>query len=511
MDVAHAIPADLDEVLEECYNDTALFAKTLFPELFFAQFTELHDQIFELIDSGAPKIAIAAPRGLGKTTIARTVAAKGILYRDKRFIPYIGQSATIAEMHTEGLKRELRSNNDVRDLFGDVKTVDYSDLGLDDTFSKLCWAAFGECLVMPRGAHQQIRGQLWGKYRPDLIIIDDLENKDEIQNEENRRKLRDWFFSDLMKCISRYDRNWRFIYIDTLKHEDSLLQRLLDSSDWESLHLSVCDENYKSLAPSYMTDEEIAHEVEVHREEGILDIFAMEYMNLATSKEDASFKQEYFKYYNESELLLRGDAVESVVIVDPAKTKKIQSAPTAIVGIGLDYSRAMICVRDVINERLYPDQIYDQSFGMAERLGARVLAIEVTSLNEFITQPVRNKMMHEGVYFELVELHARGGTSEKGKIERIKSLVPYYRQGFVYHNRTSCRDLEQQLLAFPRSKRWDVMDATAYIVELMQLGERFFEAKPKDGKLSEDYYDTEDEFAELENSYDPPLTGWRRV
>jgi len=230
---------------------------------------------------------------------------------------------------------------------------------------------------------------------------------------------------------------------------------------------------------------------------------------LKTLAQDASFKQEHFRYYSEGDLLLRGDAVENVVIIDPAKTKKIQSAKTAIVGIGLDYTRAMVCIRDIINEKMYPDQIYDQGFNMANRLSAGVLAVEVTSLHEFITQPIRNMIMREGVFFELVELHARGGTMEKGKVERIKSLIPYYRQGFMYHNRNCCRELEQQLLAFPKSRFWDIMDAVAYIVELMHLGERFFSAKPKDGKLEDDYYDTEDEYAELEQSYDPPLTGWR--
>ena len=73
-------------------------------------------------------------------------------------------------------------------------------------------------------------------------------------------------------------------------------------------------------------------------------------------------------------------------------------------------------------------------------------------------------------------LKARGGTpeGEKGKIKRIGALSPYYRQGYVYHNRNNCAKLEGQLLSFPRSGLVDVADATAYIIEVLELGGRYF-------------------------------------
>jgi hypothetical protein len=34
--------------------------------------------------------------------------------------------------------------------------------------------------------------------------------------------------------------------------------------------------------------------------------------------------------------------------------------------------------------------------------------------------------------------------------------------------------LEQQLLSYPKSKRWDVMDAFAYVIEILEMGLRYF-------------------------------------
>ena len=150
---------------------------------------------------------------------------------------------------------------------------------------------------------------------------------------------------------------------------------------------------------------------------------------------------------------------------------------------------------------MYPDEIYDALFGMALMLDAKVLGIEETSLNEFIKQPIKNEMFRRGTFYELVWLKARGGM-KKG--HRVKELVPYYRGGYIYHN-ASCagiKKLEQQLLMFPRSALWDLMDAEAYLIEMLELGERYF--SPAD-----DLKDDEAEFKGI--SYDKPIDNWRTV
>lgn len=456
------------------------------------------------IDSGHQKICIAAPRGLGKTSLARALVEKSILFRDYEFIPYISNSETIATMQTENIKRELLSNREIRRIFGSVQ-INADDPELDDSFSKQSWVAFGSSLVMPRGAGQQVRGLLYKNFRPQLIVIDDLEKKEELENPENRRKLKEWFYSDLLKCVDRYSNKWRIIYIDTLKHYDSLLQELLTDPEWYSLRLDLCDDNYVSQAPHLISTEELKREVESHRAKGMLDVFYMEYRNLPISKEDATFRQEYFKYYEERDL--DNKVVENVVIVDPAKTANMHSADSAIVGIGIDYSHNAIYIRDIVSGKFFPDDLYDELFAMRRRLNAHVVGIEVTGLEEFIKQPITNEMLRRGPAdaFEPVWLKARGGApdGEKGKIKRIGSLSPYYRQGWIFHNKSNCAKLEAQLLSFPRSGLVDVADATAYVIELLELGGRYFTAPDYDPN------ELEDEFSSLE--YDAPLEDWRIV
>lgn len=488
------------DILAECYVDDMKFAKTFFPESFNGPFTDLHTQIFELIQSDAPYVCIAAPRGIGKTTISRTKAAKNILYRDSFFIPYVSKSHDSALLQTENLKRDLTSNNEINKIFGPVKTKLPGE-EFQESFSKKSWVGY-ETLVMPRGAQQQIRGLVYNNHRPDLFIIDDLEDDEQIDSTDYRSQIKVWFHSVLLKAISRYHHNWRIIYIDTLKHEDSLLQELLDSKRWESIRLELCDDDCNSYVPEIMSTEELKEEYDYHEQNGMLDVFYREYRNLPVAGKDAVFQKEYFRYYDPLDIA-GNRAIEFMVIVDPAKTVKLHSADSAIVGIGVDTTKNAIYVHDIDAGKFYPDDLYDRAFSMCARLGAHVLAVEETSLNEFIKQPIKNELVKRRAPVELIWLKARAGEKdEKGKDKRIASLAPYYRSRSVFHNPAVCGILETQLLSFPRAKRKDVMDATAYVVELLDMGDRYFE--PPEIEPDEE---EEDLYEGLE--YDEPLAGWR--
>jgi len=521
-----------EEILQACYHSTPLFCRTFFSDRFYTPFNDLHEQIFDLIDArdskGRPayrKIAIAAPRGLGKTSIlAMGYVAKAIAYRDHAFAVVISQSATAAIMQTENLKRELLGNKLFTHAFNQGHSIKPEKGEFEESFSKDTWVAKLRCkepgyygtMILPRGSGQQIRGVLFGSARPSLLIFDDLEDKETINNEDIRADRKRWFFGDAMKTIDRYSPdNYQALYIDTVKHEDCLLLSLMESSDWETLNLSACDETYKTLAPSYMTQVDLDKLIKVARDEGTLDVFAMEYMNEPISREKASFKQEYFKYYDEgTEGLQKNKNVENVVLLDPAKSQSEHGARSAMVCWGVNTMTGNLYIRDIVEGMFAPDNMYAELFSMALRNNAQVIGYEITGLNEFITYPLEDAMLRAGYRFELVPLQARQGSGEysgrgKGKVGRIAALVPYYRKGLIYHNGSCTAALEQQLLSYPKSKRWDIMDAAAYIVEMLAKGERFYcpffqgngESLVKAGERST----PEAEYLELEKQYEPAL------
>jgi hypothetical protein len=223
LNTAQNIQSGLSEAMVACYRSTRTFAKTIFPERFHLPFSSLHQRIINILDDDSIQLAaIAAPRGFGKTSLVNLAyPAKKILFREKKFIVPVSCTADQAMLQAENLKRELLTNKEIVNLFGEMRT---------ETFSKETWITASGTMVMPRGAGQQIRGFLFGRFRPDLIILDDLENSKEVDNPENRKKLKQWLFSDVLNSVDRSLNNWKILMIGTILHEDSLLANLIEGN-----------------------------------------------------------------------------------------------------------------------------------------------------------------------------------------------------------------------------------------------------------------------------------------
>ena len=452
--------SETEEILHLCAHDTKMFAKVFFPDRFFREFSAPHDEIFHLLDDDSvQKLAIAAPRGCGKTSLINLAyAGKRLLFQDSKYTVPVSLSHASASEQSDNLKDALETNEMILKIFGPQKTTRWAT----DR-----WAMKNGGMVKPRGAGQQVRGMLYNNARPDLFLIDDIEDDESVMNKDRRDNLHNWLLSALLNTVDRGKNEWRAIFIGTVLHEDAGLVRLMEDPSWKHLRLELCGDDEKSNFPEIMNTDRVKALIEEHRQNGKLDVFYREYRNLSISTEDSDFKQEYFRYYEESEL--KTENVENIVIIDPAKTVKVASDFTGIAGVGIDTQSNKIYIRDIVEKKMHPDEIFEAAFTMCRKLGANILGVEVTSLNEFITYPLRNEIIRRGLPIQLVELKARGK-----KEERIASLVPFYRSGLIYHNKSIIGPLEAQLLAFPRARHDDVMDAVAYFIEMLDMGDKYF-------------------------------------
>lgn len=477
------------QLIAEAGQSTKTFASTFLPSYFDRPFASITDRIFQAIDDPSKqKVVIAAPRGWGKTSIdALAFPARHICYRLKHFIAHVSNTADDAVRKAGNLRRALVTE-DVK--AGDIIPTVFGDLKGDPWGAQQFVA--GQTLVLPRGSGQQIRGLNYFGHRPDLIIVDDLEDAEAVMNEDRRQKLKEWFFADLMNSVDRSKKDWKVVVIGTVLHEASLLVQLLKDDTWERITISLCSDDLKSNWPEYMTDDQIEELYRSYANQGQADTFAREYQNKPISGLDAVFKPDYFQHYEPSSLVDNKD-VYFCTIVDPAKTVKLTSADSAIVTVGVDLVAHKIFFHDCTAGKMHPDELLDAMFDHVTRHNSRILAVEVTSLNEFITQPIKNEMRRRNVHPNFVELKARDK-----KENRVAQLAPFYRQGYVFHNKNVSQKLELQLMSFPRSELWDVMDAFAYTIELMELDERYFYADEVPG---------EDEFSGLEE--DETMPDWR--
>lgn len=478
----------------ECARSTRVFAEQIMPHWVPVEMSKLHLSILDLLDDMTQsKVAVMGPRGAGKTSLLDVVyAGKEICFEQTKFIVPISNSYEVASMQTDNLRRELATNKAIHTLFGKMTAV--GNEGMREMYGKRAWVAkmqrrtdsgevyYHKCLVMPRGEGQQIRGLLFDGQRPHRLLIDDLSDRRTIHNEEVREKRFQWFYSDVLHCVNQlYDDGHRFFYIDTLKHADDLLPRLMkDEDDWAALTLPICDQQYQTKFPDIFPQWYIDKLVADARRTGTLTQLAMEMMCIPVNPESQGFKEEQFIPYDELEAMLNHHPyVKNVVIVDPNKGGDTSEA--AIVVVGIDIVTNTIYVRDVWAEKCMPDRLYDTAVEMAMKYNAEVLGVEVTGLKAHISQPMQNALAAAGIgrRCKFVELHARKGEGEfsgrgGGKKARILSMQPYYARGAVRHNKAKTGKLELQLLNHEGGGMVDCADALGYTPQIMEQGKLYF-------------------------------------
>ncbi len=487
----------LKPVLAKSRRSLRTFARAFFPNRFTRRFNSIHDEFFRLVDDDSlPRVAIAAPRGWGKTTLDSIVLPiREAIFRKRKFIVLVSCTGDVAASNVRNVAWEMLSNQRIKAVAGNLKGPVWAESSgniITNTGVRI-WA---------RGAGQQIRGLLEGDSRPDLVIVDDLEDPEPYRlgsGKEYEAQLEDWFYADLMNSLAQTGA--RVILVGTVLADYSLLNQLLEDPEWASVRIELCDDNYRSHFPDYKTDEEVAALAESFARRGQLDVFYREYRNLAIAREDAVFTQDLFKHWKPEDL--EGRFIDRVVIVDPAKTVKVHSDSTAIECWGFDAIRNRIYLLDLVNAKLYPEQIYEEAYQMALRHKTVNIGMEVTSLNEFITYPFNNFLRARG-YPAVVELRARGR-----KQDRIAQLAPLYRMGAVYHHpeKRIHGPLESQLLTYPRGRHDDCIDCAAYILEMFNLGAKFFSLPEQ-----EDEKALEEELAMLDKMDEeagPLGDGWR--
>ena len=533
------LSTEFDRIFVQSISSTKNFGYSYFPDIFYAKCHSLLQQMLDALDGNDKNLLILAPRGMGKTSwILYGYCARQLLCGLVKFLVYMGNSSTLAIRATDNLKRALVYDKMIKDVFGEQNPQVLQSAGNSADFASAGWSLANGSFIIPRGVGQQVRGLQMliddKVMRPQLIVIDDLESSTEVKSPEQRAKLKEWFFADLMKIETKYKSDCRIVYIDTLKHDDALAASLMKEPSWKTLILSVCDDNFKSNAPEFMSDAQIKAEYELHVRQDVEDVFFREYRNIPISTKNRAFKASDFRYYYEcpngqvatissivstalkdkfatgsvevstlgnvrenlytlnysenssSSFITTGTKMKAynIIICDPAKTQNIASADTAIVWITVT-ELGLLFIRRIICGKFNPTQIYEHIAKICSLSPIYRIAIEVTGLSLFVSQPFKQYMKDVG-YSHLANSLIELAANRTKKEERIGWLSPYYQRHQIYHNIADHVGLEQQLLSFPSSKKLDIMDCTAWIVWILGKLEFSFSTSLTDEYPSEE-------------------------
>lgn len=451
---------------------------------------EFHKTLWDLCCSEDKYVAIAAPRGHAKSTaLTLSYALSAVLFRDAKFLIVLSDTEGQSSNFLGDIKAQLIENEDIHALFGKVKFIKDSETNI------IVQMADGhQFRIMAKGAGQRLRGLKWRNKRPDLILVDDLEDDEAVESKDRRNKLYRWFTNAVMPCLSD---DGRIRVAGTILHMDSVLEKLLNKKSWVTRRYAAHNEDFSEILwKEKFPKEKLKALRESYIEDGNPSGYSQEYLSYPIDESTAYFRRDDFQAYNPDTVDYNRLTYYSAV--DFAISERDQSDYTVIATVGVDEENKMYVV-DVDRGRWDAKEIIDKMITKQNRYNPDIYTVEAGAIQKALGPFLREEMLRTGTFLNLKEM-----VPVKDKQTRARSLQARLRQGTVFFNTRAdwYADLEQEMVRFPRDKHDDMVDALAWIgLTLADIvpGRTSSEYK---ADLDEEYWDEiEDDFESGVNAY----------
>ncbi|MGQ8700594.1 phage terminase large subunit [Serratia marcescens] len=477
----------------------AYFVENYFPHYVRHQSrSQLHHYLFERLPAivashKSESDAIAAPRGEAKSTIVTQLFTLWCIIREIKHFPVIIMDAIEqAYPMLETIKAELEFNPRL--------LMDYPDIaGKGRVWNMHTILTRNDIKVQVAGSGKRLRGKRHGPYRPDLVILDDIENDENVEKPEQRDKLANWLKKTVLP-LGGPGLKMDVVYIGTILHYDSVLSRTLANPFWTRrrfkaiiqwpVNMALWDqweEIYRNngeagdwLAAAFYQE----HAAEMN--EGAVvswaarplielmkirardghGTFDAEYQNDPVSGEDAIFAGEgvfHFWVNRLKEWVFYGACDPSLGLAGKRRD------PSALLVGGINRETGVLDVVEALIRKRLPNKIISDIIELQRQYRCLVWAIEAVQFQEFLRTQLVEQSARLGI-----PVPARAVKPHSDKLLRIESLQPHMVNKLIrLHN--SQHTLIDQLKHFPKADHDDGPDALHMLWALAVSGASRYE------------------------------------
>lgn len=439
--------------------------------------SELHDYLFKTLpeilqDPKSVNMATAAPRGEAKSTlVSQLFTLYCLVTQKKRYALIVMDSINQAYPMLESIKVELEFNQRLRIDFPEVA-------GQGRVWQATTILTKANQKVEIAGSGKKLRGLRHGAYRPDLVVLDDIENDEQVRSAEQRDKLHEWLKKTVLP-LGVPGEKLDVVYIGTILHYDSVLNRTLASKAWKTAKFKALKKMPDDMAlwdkweDFFLNEGEAVADAFYHANQAAMDkgaevswaarplltlmkirardghaTFDSEYQNDPLSSDDAIFANA-IKYWTElpSDLIYFG-------AVDPSLGKAGASRDPSAILVG-GYQRAtgkLYVVEAAIKKRL-PDLIIEDTIRLHIQYNFLKYGGESVQFQEFLNSEIVKRSAQRGHPVPVVPIKPNSD-----KMLRIESLQPHMANGLILLH-PSQTTLIAQLRHFPKADHDDGPDA----------------------------------------------------
>lgn len=400
------------------------------------------------------------PRGFSKTTIAGiAMPLYQVVFQEHKFLVYVSESSTHAEMQLDNVKREIESNELIGLVFGELRPERQEGqkwrADFIETRSGIALAA--------RGRGSQVRGLNHRGQRPTLIIVDDVEDKESVSTEAQRAKCRTWAYGDLMPALPEAENTGTIVALGTVLHKEALLQTWAKDPLWTVVKFGAYDKDGALLWPYMMDEKKLESKKGSFARAGQLSTFYLEYHNEPRDPENAPFKESFITYASPAPTFSRFFGI----YCDPAISKN-RTADHSVIAVNSMIENGHIFTQESWgNVGLSPREVVDKYFEFAATymaVGPCMFGVESNAYQAALIHIMQEEMARKNIWFEIMPVHHKARKEDR----IIGVLVPRYANGYIQHTRCF-PELETQMLDYRRGvdQKDDYLDAQAGSISLL--------------------------------------------
>jgi hypothetical protein len=457
------LSVDIEQLKEACRKSIDYMAALAAPHIYLFAFPVYYRAIFQLLSEAMQrprdfsKFALGFPRGFAKSTFLKFIVMWAIFFTKKKNIVIICANVDpLAKNFMADMALMLDHTNILR-IFGNwrINAIKVTQTDLEFRYNSRL------IKITAVGVGTSVRGMVRDGSRPDFIILDDIQTRDDANSEQVSAQLLDWLYGTINFLRSPFGCTYVFL-ANMYPTPHSLLKKLIVDPEWQTFVASGITDSGESLWEELHPLEQLLSDFRSLKSQGKEDIFYAEIMNMGEINTSLNFTSEKLLILEEHDLQYHQGAF---VIIDPSGRKK-KSDDTAIGGFkmldGIPFSVA------IVNEVLTPKQTILKSLDMAAEIGASLICAEDVAYQETLLFWFEEYLKtHPYLKINLAGINP-GGVSKNARI--IDSIKSSQEKEIGFTHNTASVFVNQALGFNPliSNNKDDVLDIHAYATKVVQ-------------------------------------------
>ncbi len=436
--------------------DPLYFCRTYLPHYFSQAPAPFHYELVKLLERRGPvvtPIAAAAPREFAKSTVCSFgYVLHQICFGRRHFIIIGSDTEDLASDLTGYVYLELLYNERLHQDFGELVRPNKA---VDDFVTR------NDVRVKARGRGQRLRGLKHKQWRPDLVILDDLENDVNVRNPNIVQQILDWVQSAVYPAI---EAQGTLMVIGTILRQRSALHLMLTNKEEPYCHFQR--RLYRALKEDGSSLWEARHPAAKLKQQKQLMgsvAFNREKMN-EPAPEGGLFEERWIHYYHPDSL--KDKDLVSVGFFDPSLESGGSADYKAVITLGWAPQELVFYVLDAFIQKVTLEQTLRAIFNRHKERPYLIFGVEDNLFQRLLLKEFDVLGRELGML-----LPVKGVTQRLAKETRVAGLAPLLERGKIRFIRGHSDQelLVEQLLYFPsRTLHDDGPDALEGAVRLAQ-------------------------------------------